>query len=511
MITFLKNRIFIILLIIFSILILGVMIFMNDVIYYIHLHELNNYLTFLNREESNIDYLNMVRKYKLHRQWYEDHITSYEFDKEELKLAYITLENENLNEQKTKNKYELISPYILKIINSFRQIFQKNPIQSDLVNELNNLSTAYYFERNKAYQKALTSYELAFNDPNIPLEYIPIIILHEGFCHSIIGNYQVAEEKYLSIINQYNKKKISITAAILLQYITDFQNEIKKLRDSDEKSLVKSEKFFKLIAFNDALNEIEKVEKIDEDVIDKITYIKARCYEETGKKQESIKQYQTLINKNPESESAKQSNRRMLILSTEQNNKELKKLVKKNNELIKDEEFNKLSDITDKIEIMEKELIKIRPELDAMEKTANSKKKTEEIEINNFISKALEKTEKQISKKSESKQKPVKPVVRKKIVKKPIPQKTVQELKKPPEPYKKVHKDKNGKLIKLENFSADDKLTSFYTYEYNDTGKLAKMEVYDDKSKLVKYYVYTYPEDGSDIEITVYDNKGNKK
>jgi hypothetical protein len=67
------------------------------------------------------------------------------------------------------------------------------------------------------------------------------------------GNY------YLEIIRDYNNEEVAITAAVLLQYIDGFQEEISKVMKQDD-SIVKTEKLFKLIAYNEAVSVLERIE-----------------------------------------------------------------------------------------------------------------------------------------------------------------------------------------------------------------------------------------------------------
>lgn len=501
---FVANRIFTFLILFITIAIIILMIFLNDIIYYIRLYELSVFLRILNRTESNIDYIGMITKYKLHREWYKNKITSTDFEKKELRTSFLTMNLEkNISESQYK-KYSQIIPYVIEIINVIRTLLNKNSIHLNFDDKITRyLSSAYYYERNKNYFKALNIYNESLKTKDLPNQYIPVIKLHQGYCYSIIGDFENAHIKYMNIINEYDKEKIAGIAALLLEYMREFQSEIAKIKASDEKSIEKSEKLIKLIAYSDAFAELDKIKEIDEDEKEKIVFYKARCLEETGEKTESAKLYQDLIEENPESNIARQSNRRLLLMSaSDQETKSIKKLAEKNNEIIADSEFDSLLKDIQNIEEMEKKEDIALAEKKIAEINKNNQEnkqiKTENNELEDFITNSIKKINETIDQKNKQK-KQTKTVTKIRSKRKPIIRK----------PFKKEFKNKNGQLYKLEHYDKNGKLESFYLYDYDEKGMMKKLSIYDNSKNLLKYYEYEYSEDGKESYLKLFDANGN--
>ncbi|MBN1411162.1 MAG: tetratricopeptide repeat protein [Spirochaetales bacterium] len=516
---FLKNQAFIFILLISTVLIFLGMMFLNDIVKEIRLLELKAFLKEMNREDSNVDHLGMVSKYKLCKDLYENRINEKNLDSEELKTSYLIASFENQNKLQL-DKYKDVAGPVIFILNLVRQILNKAPIETIIEGQTNNsIAIAYYYERNKDYEKALDVYGKILANTGLEKAKEPIIILHQGFCNAVIGNYETAKEKYLSIINNYNNENAAITAAILLKYLEEFQNEIEKVKNSKASGVEKSEQLFKLIAYKDALQVLDNVSVSDPKQKEKINYYKARCLEETGEKEESVKVYQELIQDNHESDYAKIANERILVISTmDVEGEKYKELAEKNNTLIQDESFNDLLEKSQKIEDLYKqednvinkskeifeaenvtepksgnEVAAENTQTDAeiamtngeVENTSGNTEETAEVkttretDIDRFISKAMKTIDKTIVEEEK------KDAVEKARLEEEKRKEQTRINASKQKPYQKKYRDAQGNIFKVEQYSGTGKLEKYYVYEYDEEGNPVKILSYDSNGKLI--------------------------
>ncbi|MBN2735512.1 MAG: tetratricopeptide repeat protein [Spirochaetales bacterium] len=347
---------FLILIIFSTLIILAGMFFLNDIILAIRLFELENYLREINREAANIDTLGMVTKYKLQLQLYRDKITEEDFNKEELNSNYLITEYEN-QKSSGMGKYEDISKPVIAVINILRFFMDKPPINSTSINPANTqLAVAYYHERNKNYKKALEVYDLYLEQDLIPSDKQALVKLHQGYCYSIISEYDKAVDMFKGIMRDHSEDEVAVTAALLLQYLETILNEINLVKSSGGSAIEKSEKLYRLMAYDEAEKQVSDFSPESAEQEEQLKFIKARIYEEKGDKSKSVEYYQELIQDDPESDAAKLANRRILLIATTSDeSEELKELAQLNNALIEDEDFSDLMETTEKIEKAQEE------------------------------------------------------------------------------------------------------------------------------------------------------------
>lgn len=327
--------------------ILGTMVLFNDIIKYIGLANLEIKLLHKNREDSNKDFLGMLAKYKLHKKLYEARISEHELNLAELKTNQLISLKDSAVPVGLK-RYQRIYRPALFLLNGLRYILGLPPIELELETISSQyLTVGYYLERNKSYTSALKLYEGALKKVSPQDHRYPILVLHQGFCHSIIGNYEQAKESYQKVIDDYSEKKIAETAQILLSYIVEFEEEVNRIKSIEADSLEKSEKLFKLIAYEEALKTLDNVTPTDEKEAEKLKFYKGRSNEELGNTTKSVEIYQDIIDTNPESEYSKLSNRRILSISSTSSNNSLKAMAEKNNDKIADPEFAKYKEIVE--------------------------------------------------------------------------------------------------------------------------------------------------------------------
>ena len=337
--------------------IVSLMMFLNDVNLHIRIKELRLYMQKSTREDNNIDHIGLVMKYRIQKKMYESQLHQDEADVIEARVNSI-LSKTTADRKVSMERYQYVSIPSLFIINLFRKITNKEPIQNVWDDTANiYLAIAYYYERNNCFARALDIYARALKKETYNTNTMASIILHEGYCHSIMGNYKVARNRYLYVIKNYGDKPVAITALILLKYLEGFRSELVHVLKYEKDSLDKSEKLCKLIAYREALGVISKIEnKSNPHDRPRIMYIKGVCLEGLSEKEKAIDSYQNIVVENIESPYARLANRRIYIAgSLATNGEKLKNLAVRNNREIRDPVFDKMVDQETRLRLPEEE------------------------------------------------------------------------------------------------------------------------------------------------------------
>lgn len=473
-----SNTVFFVFLIIFMSIVAFLMTFaFNNITIDIRLKELQSYLHSMNYKEQKTDYLPLVAKYTNLKRNYDGVISDHELNLEEIKSTFL------IHNSYTKNivKNNPTEKAALFFINGVRFILGKPPLQLLWnVNTDRYLDVAYFLERNRQYRDALKVYEEARRQPFFDKEKNPVILLHEGYCNAIIGNTGKANEKYQEIISNDSNGDIAIVAAILLKYLEDFKEYRDIVVSSDEASIEKSEKLVKLTAYNEALDILEGLKNEEDADKDRISYLQGRCFENIGRIENAVVEYQKIISDSDNKDYALKANRRLLVIGyTMHDRKDVIDLAHMNNELLRDDDFADYIEFSEKYvkdDNYDEGFYKLLSENSTVGESNNE---NEESDFTNFINdskeRITEKIDSEANKSSVTKDKPVKPVKR----------------------VKKVFSDNNKSsynlefydnniLVRMEHYNADDKLEYYYVFHYDKSGERSGMDVFDANHNLLE-------------------------
>jgi tetratricopeptide (TPR) repeat protein len=315
------------------------MIVLNNENIKLRLSEINYILSEQKKVSATIDHAGLIIQYRFRMDLYKNRIDPFRALIIEMRANSMFAAG---SEKDTDD--EDVSPVLSFAVDFIKSLLGRGAlIRSYNSNDNSALMSAYYFERNCLYDKALEKYREALESGMIRGPGIGGIMLHQGFCLSMSGDTSGARNKYTDVIKYYSEDVISITASVLLGYLEEFARETevaKIMPDSPEKG----EKLFYLTAFRDSLAVIETIKKKGGlNSIESANFFKARCLESTGNPSGALLYYQDLIQKNPYSKFAKMANRRIFIIGTRiGSDKAAMDLAEKNNSLIRDENFTTL-------------------------------------------------------------------------------------------------------------------------------------------------------------------------
>lgn len=291
---------------------------LNEIIISIRIKELYNYLYNLEINNINTNHIELIATYEIHKKLYEERITQDNADAIIQKISDLAHYNIRKDESKQIVTYRLTKPALF-IINCNRKVLGKPPIniRNESSEMIDNLTDAYYYERNLLFKQAVAQYTKALAAPNLNDQLKSSILLRQGYCYALLGENSKARHNYKTILNQYTDQSSAITASILSKYLDSFVLAQNKILANKIDPLIKSDKLLNLLAYKQALNIITQVEK-DGTISDQaqIEYFKARCYSGLGRSQEAVTHYLKAITKNPDSVYAKYSNRKLYLLGT---------------------------------------------------------------------------------------------------------------------------------------------------------------------------------------------------
>lgn len=482
---------------------IAVIVFNHSVVS-VHLNELSNAVDELNRKQRGFNTIDILFKYEINRRLYSGLITEAEYDREELKTISILMRQE---EQETHlSTLDYIS---VPAINGLRFLLGK-PLISPIEKQKKDnaaLSLAFYHENNRRFRDAQNIYETFAEEKKQPP-----ILLHEGYCLSLLGEYANAVDKLTRIINENHNEEIAATAAILLMYITDFKQEadylISSAKGDDIETVVK---LVQLNSFQSAQAMLERLEKsnADDEVQAKIAYYRGRLLEESGEKSRAIETYQELILEYYRYEVAKNANRRILVMSANSSDRKgINALAIENNKMLNDEDFESILELNENIGIaatdneVERDEIIDDGLLKKLLKESTEKREYLETEAANALLAEKEALERQhldeIKKQKQRKAEQERKRARELRLRRERERKRVQQRANADQLQKKKVQDngdfnieyyrKDGKLSQVDQFNKAGKKTGYLKYVYDENGNRIRIDTYDENNQLVEYY-----------------------
>lgn len=519
------------------VLIFAVVFMFNRSVVSIHLNELSNAVDELNKKQRGFNTVDILFKYEINRRLYSGLITEAEYDREELKTISI------LTQQEAPERKLGIFDYIsMPAVNGLRFLLGKPFLTLTKEQKENNaaLSLAFYHENNRRFRDAQNIYN-SFDEQK---KQSPVL-LHEGYCLSLLGEHDDAVEKLTRIINENRNEEIAATAAILLMYITDFKQKadylIKNGKGDNIDTVVK---LVQLNSFQNAQEMLDRLEKsdTDEEVQAKIAYYRGRLLEENGEKSKAIETYQEMILEYYRYEVAKNANRRILVMSANRSDREeINALAIENNKLLKDEEFENILELNENIgttvadivsdedEVKKEEVIDVTL-LKKLQERSVEKREYVEAENQNALlaeqeakrlqaeKEALEKQQEQERLRQEKikKQKRQAELRRQKKLEQERKKAEQLRLKKERERQKALEKAKELERLKALEEAEKAKNAELqkkkveengdYSIEYyRKDGKLSQVDQFNKEGKKTGYLKYVYDENGNRIRIDTYD------
>ena len=288
-------------------------LFVNDSLMQLRAKELRLHLMENAYNGVSLNHFSLISEYENSKNLYTNKISEDLYEKQMANLEIVkNIESaENYSLELAGNLSERIS---LGFVNTLRFVLGKNMIQNIGQSDYYRyLYSAYYYEKNYLFEKAILDYEKAYLENTDPVLRAGIL-LHQGFCYAMISETARANEKYSRVMQNYNGSEVAVTASILQQFLYGFQAERDRLLADGKVSVAKTKKLISLFAYIDAWDMIENVEKLPGNNSAELMYYKAVLLEKQGKKKDSVNLYLKVILSDQYSDYAKKSNRNLFFM-----------------------------------------------------------------------------------------------------------------------------------------------------------------------------------------------------
>lgn len=221
----------------------------------------------------------------------------------------------NLQDDVTKRKKYLIPVRIL--LNTIRLILGKELIKPEQENEIFKvLEIGYFWERNRKYKEAIDIYDKVLDMPGVETEVRATVLLHKGFCYSMLSEYKKSVEVYERVISVYPDTDAGKTAWKLLDFINSINKKRLALSKRNVSGFEKAKQYYLLMDYRNAIKffaeYLEKKSKGKEKA--EARFLKGRAHEELGETEEAVFEYRRTIKSDRSKKWGREANRRMLML-----------------------------------------------------------------------------------------------------------------------------------------------------------------------------------------------------
>ena len=300
------------------ILILGLILFSlytNDAIIDYRMDEYNRSMEALSRNYNSGHALNMLARFELIKQRQN---LAEEADETALELKLQSLASGKLIESKVREK-STQTKAIEMVIHGVGFILGKERARVDVpVGMAQELEVAYFYERSRKYDKAIGVYTLGLEGKNVSPDVGATLLLHRGFCASLLGDYAKAMEDFKRAAALVPESEEARVATRLSEITFGLQEQVRLAKESKNQSPFQSgRQLFLLANYADAARSLQKViadAKADPAQQMESRYLYARAQEELGQDSDAVLTYRSLIQSDPEGAFAKKANRRLYVL-----------------------------------------------------------------------------------------------------------------------------------------------------------------------------------------------------
>jgi len=283
----------------------------------VRIQELDHTLVRISRQQDLNKSLNMLAKYSIIKRRMERGYEDAEDYTIESKVMTVIASDFLKDDPRRLSAWNYVYPVVRLGINAIRLVMGKG-IQDDSMKEADNkeLEVAYFYERNRRYEKALTIYDSILKAKKHKPEMEAYIILHRGYCLSMMGELKKAQDSYEDIIARFPDSETATVAWKLLEFINTVDDELKTARETTAKGMEYGKRLYFLMDYKNAItifSELERSGGQDEKTAEAL-FLKARCFEELGESPAAIEDYKKVI-KNPNAGRwSKEANRRIFML-----------------------------------------------------------------------------------------------------------------------------------------------------------------------------------------------------
>ena len=207
---------------------------------------------------------------------------------------------------------------------------------------MHELEVAYFYERSRKYEKAIDVYTKGLDSPGVSNEISATLLLHRGFCSSLMGEYAKAIEDFRRVGSLLPGTEEARVATRLSELTLGLQDQVRLARDTRQGPLQAGKQMFLLANYSEAMRNLRKAidNSASDGERDEGRYLYGRSQEEMGQDSDAVLTYRSLIQQAPNSAFARKANRRLYVLGKfYSNDEELTKTALKKIEQYQDFKF----------------------------------------------------------------------------------------------------------------------------------------------------------------------------
>ncbi|MFH0918934.1 MAG: AgmX/PglI C-terminal domain-containing protein [Fibrobacterota bacterium] len=303
--------------VLFVLFIIAFSVFFNMSVIDIRFQELDKTLYRIAHQQDLNKSLNMLAKYSIIKRrmerGYED---SADYAVESKVMAVIASDFLK-DEPRNLSAWNYLNPIVRIGMNLLRVIMGKSQMaETEKIKDNQELEVAYFYERNRRYDKALSMYVSILKAKKHSSDIEAYIILHKGFCESMNGDMEKARASYEDVIARFADTEAAVTAWTLLDFINKVDDELTEIRKNQAPTIAYGKQLYLLMDYKNAITVFSEIEKSAKDprVLSEAVFLKGRCHEELGEAALAVDNYRRLLNDYPETKWATEANRRVYIL-----------------------------------------------------------------------------------------------------------------------------------------------------------------------------------------------------
>ncbi|HLP40130.1 MAG TPA: tetratricopeptide repeat protein, partial [Fibrobacteria bacterium] len=290
-------------------------VYTNDAIIEYRMEEYNRSMEALSQSYNSGHALNMLARFELIKQRQN---LQEEGDEAALEMRLQSLAAGKLIENRAREK-TLETRVIEMVIRGVGVLLGKKRTVAEVPSGMaQELEVAYFYERSRKYDKAIEVYSRGLKGRGISPEVSATLLLHRGFCASLLGEYVKAMEDFARTASLVPGSEEARVAIRLSEITRGLQEEVRLARESkDQTPFQTGRRLFLLANYAEAARSLRKVildPNADETRKLESRYLYARAQEELGQDSDAVLTYRSLIQQDPEGAFARKANRRLYVL-----------------------------------------------------------------------------------------------------------------------------------------------------------------------------------------------------
>lgn len=290
-------------------------LYSNDAIIEYRMKEYNRSMEALSQSYNSGHALNMLARFELIKQ--RQNIQE-EDDETALEMKLQSLASQKLINRQTEEK-GMQTRAIEMVIRGMGFVLGKKKVETEVSPGLaQEMEVAYFYERSRKYDKAMGVYSKGLESAEKNPEVSATLLLHRGFCASLLGEYAKAIEDFRRAVALVPESEEARVAMRLSEITMGLQEEVRLAKASKDQSPFQSgRRLFLLANYAEAARSLQKVildANADERQKIESRYLYARAQEELGQDSDAVLTYRGLIQQDPEGAFAKKANRRLYVL-----------------------------------------------------------------------------------------------------------------------------------------------------------------------------------------------------